>query len=76
MQVIIPAAGMGSRLGELTKNNTKCLVEVNGQTLISRSLKNIYLAGIKKVVLIIGFEGDKLKKALGYKYKDLSLIHI
>ena len=76
MQVIIPAAGMGSRLGELTKNNTKCLVEVNGKTLISRALKNIYLAGIKKVVLIIGFEGDKLKKALGYKYKDVEITYV
>ena len=30
MQAIILAAGMGKRLGELTKNNTKCMVEVGG----------------------------------------------
>lgn len=28
MQAIILAAGMGKRLGELTKDNTKCLVKV------------------------------------------------
>ena len=34
MQAIILAAGMGKRLGELTKNNTKCMVEVGGVKLI------------------------------------------
>ena len=76
MQVIIPAAGKGSRLGELTKNNTKCLVQVNGEALIFRALKNIRFAGIKKVVIIIGFEGKKLKKALGNKYEDIEITYI
>ena len=38
MQVIILAAGMGKRLGELTQNNTKCMIRVNGVTLIERVL--------------------------------------
>ena len=37
MQVIILAAGMGS-VGELTQNNTKCMIRVNGVTLIERVL--------------------------------------
>ena len=36
MQAIILAAGMGKRLGELTKGNTKCMVNVNGISLIDR----------------------------------------
>ena len=39
MQAIILAAGMGKRLGELTKNNTKCMVEVGGVRLIERALR-------------------------------------
>ena len=42
MQAIILAAGMGKRLKELTKNNTKCMVKVNGVTLIDRMLHQIY----------------------------------
>ena len=38
MQAIILAAGMGKRLGELTKGNTKCMVNVNGISLIDRTL--------------------------------------
>ncbi len=37
MQAIILAAGMGRRLGELTKDNTKCMLKVNGMRLIDRS---------------------------------------
>ena len=38
MQAIILAAGMGRRLGEYTKDNTKCMVPVNGVKLIDRLL--------------------------------------
>lgn len=34
MQAIILAAGMGKRLKELTQDNTKCMVKVNGVRLI------------------------------------------
>lgn len=43
MQAIILAAGMGRRLGELTKNNTKCMIEVNGISLIDRLLTNFLI---------------------------------
>lgn len=41
MQAIILAAGMGRRLKELTQDNTKCMVKVNGVTLIERMLRQI-----------------------------------
>ena len=41
MQAIILAAGMGKRLGEYTKNNTKCMVPVNGVRLIDRMLTQL-----------------------------------
>ena len=39
MQAVILAAGMGKRLKELTQNNAKCMVQVNGITLIERALR-------------------------------------
>ena len=62
MQAIILAAGMGKRLGELTKTNTKCMIKVNGQTLIDRMMKQLVQLRLSRVVLVIGFEGKKLKK--------------
>ena len=61
MQAIILAAGMGKRLKELTQNNTKCMVRVNGVTLIERMLKQLDELDLKRIVLVIGYQGKKLK---------------
>ena len=60
MQAIILAAGMGRRLKELTKNNTKCMVKVNGTTLIERMLRQIDAHEMSRVVIVVGYEGQKL----------------
>ena len=61
MQAIILAAGMGRRLKELTQNNTKCMVEVNGVTLIDRMLHQIQRQNVSRVIIVAGYEREKLK---------------
>lgn len=68
MQAIILAAGMGRRLGELTKNNTKCMVEVNGITLIDRLLRQLGGLVLSRVVIVVGYEGEKLKRYIGNRF--------
>jgi len=60
MQAIILAAGMGKRLKELTQNNTKCMVKVNGVTLIDRMLHQIEKYHLSKIIIVVGYEGKKL----------------
>ncbi len=60
MQAVILAAGMGKRLKELTKNNTKCMVEVNGVSLIERLLHQLEPYRLNRIVIVVGYEGGKL----------------
>lgn len=60
MQAIILAAGMGKRLKDLTKNNTKCMVKVNGVSLIDRMLHQIEKQHLSRIVIVVGYEGQKL----------------
>lgn len=60
MQAVILAAGMGRRLKELTQDNTKCMVKVNGVTLIERMLHQIEKKNLSRIVVVIGYEGQKL----------------
>lgn len=60
MQAIILAAGMGKRLKDLTQNNTKCMVKVNGVTLIDRMLHQIEKQHLSRIVIVVGYEGQKL----------------
>lgn len=65
MQAIILAAGMGKRLKELTQNNTKCLVKVNGVTLIDRMLHQIERQHLSRIIIVVGYEGQKLIDYIG-----------
>lgn len=60
MQAIILAAGMGKRLKELTQNNTKCMVKVNGVSLIDRLLHQLDRQHLSRIVIVVGYEGKKL----------------
>lgn len=62
MQAIILAAGMGKRLKELTNNNTKCMVKVNGVTMIERMLLQLDKRNLSSIIIVIGYKGDLLKK--------------
>ena len=65
MQAIILAAGMGKRLKELTRNNTKCMVQVNGVSLIDRLLHQLDGRKLSRVVIVVGYEGQKLMDYIG-----------
>lgn len=76
MQAIILAAGMGKRLGEFTQDNTKCMVKVNGVSLIERTLTQLSFLDLSRVIIVIGYKGDKLRNYIGYKYKGLNIEYI
>ena len=71
MQAIILAAGMGRRLGEYTKENTKCMVPVNGVRLIDRLLGQLSQLDLARVVIVVGYKGQELKDYIGHRYDDL-----
>lgn len=76
MQAIILAAGMGKRLGELTKDNTKCMVKVNGVCLIDRLLSQLSELGLKRIILVIGYKGEKLREHVGDQYNSTPIEYI
>ncbi|MCM1309175.1 MAG: aminotransferase class I/II-fold pyridoxal phosphate-dependent enzyme [Butyrivibrio sp.] len=61
MQAIILAAGRGRRLKERTAYNTKCMVELNGVTLIERALRILDGRDIDKITIVCGYRKSKLK---------------
>lgn len=64
MKVIILAAGWGSRLRPLTDDRPKCMVEVNGRSIIRRQLDTMFSCGIKEedITIVAGYKSEVLKK--------------
>ena len=76
MQAIILAAGMGKRLGEYTYDNTKCMLEVNGIRLIDRALACLNDIKVSRVILVVGYKGQKVKDYVGNDYKGTPIVYV
>ena len=73
MQAIILAAGMGRRLGELTKENTKCMVPVNGVRLIDRLLGQLSQLNLNRIIIVVGYKGKELRDYIESNHKVQSI---
>jgi histidinol-phosphate/aromatic aminotransferase/cobyric acid decarboxylase-like protein/choline kinase len=81
MQFLILAAGMGRRLKRYTRDNTKCMVEVNGKKIITYLLENIEhihsnFKPVNRIVIGIGYEGRKLKDFVGTEYHGIPILYV
>lgn len=63
-KAIILSAGQGSRLGHLTDDRPKCLIEFNGRTLLDRQLDTLAANGVEEAVVVTGFRDDQIEAAL------------
>lgn len=70
MQAIILAAGMGRRLGKYTRDNTKCMLPVNGVRLIDRMLEQLCQLELSRLVIVVGYKGQELMDHIGNRYAD------
>lgn len=59
---------MGRRLGDYTKDNTKCMVKVNGVRLIDRMLGQLSRLGLARVVVVTGYKGAELREHIASAY--------
>ena len=63
-KAIILSAGQGSRLGHLTDDKPKCLIDFNGRTLLDRQLDALAANGVEEAVVVTGFRDDQIEAAL------------
>lgn len=71
MKVIIPVAGVGSRLRPHTHTTPKALLTVAGAPLIDYILKEVEVLSPDKIVLIIGYLGDQIQEHILNTFPDL-----
>jgi len=67
MKAIILSAGQGSRLGGLTAQRPKCLIEFAGRTLLDRQLDTLAANGVGEAVVVTGFRDDLVEAALAQR---------
>ena len=61
---------MGRRLGKYTRDNTKCMLPVNGVRLIDRMLEQLCQLKLSRLVIVVGYKGQELMDHIGNRYED------
>lgn len=64
-KAVVLAAGRGGRLERRTDGCSKCLVTVAGRPLLDYVLNSIAGAGIRDVVLVVGYHGEQVEAFAG-----------
>lgn len=73
MKCIILAAGAATRLRPLTDNLPKCLLPVGGKPILQRAIEQVAAAGIEQIGLVIGFQGDAIRKFVKQQFPSLRI---
>jgi len=65
MKAIILAAGVGKRFKEVTDHRPKCLIDIQGKTLLERTLAALGAAGVAQAIVVVGYRGEMIKQKIG-----------
>lgn len=76
MKAIILAAGIGKRFKAVTEHRPKCLIEIQGQTLLERTLRALGTAGVTQAVVVIGYRGEMIKQKIGLQYGAVQVSYV
>ena len=76
MQAVILAAGEGKRCRPLTLTRPKPLLKVANKPIIQHDLDALSEAGIKEVIIVTGYLGEKIKSYFGERFKDIKITYV
>jgi L-glutamine-phosphate cytidylyltransferase len=77
MKAIILNSGTGSRMGELTKDKPKCLIEIKeGETILSHQLKTLLRNGINDIIITTGPFEEKIKNHVNNNFPHLQVTYV
>ena len=71
MKAVILAAGPGTRLRPLTDEIPKCMLEIEGKTMLERQVEALAELGISKFVFCVGPFPDKIKSLVNEKFPNI-----
>jgi len=74
-EAVILAGGRGTRLGEITKNKPKPMIDVNGRPFLEYVLNYLKAEGLAKAILAVGYKYEVIKNYFGNNFNGVKLIY-
>jgi len=74
MKAILLAAGASKRLQPITKHLPKCLIKIGDMTILDYQLNAVLSAGIKDIVIVVGYLKEKIIDFVNENYKSFNTV--
>lgn len=74
MKSVILAAGLGTRLRPITDSVPKCMVQVNGDCIIDKQIRNLHEAGIKDICVVAGYKAEILRQHIEKNFAGVTVV--
>ena len=68
MKAVILSAGQGKRLLPLTADRPKCILPVQGRSMIEWQIDELVKCGIDRVTVVLGYRAEKVDRILRQRY--------
>jgi NDP-sugar pyrophosphorylase family protein len=76
MKALILAGGRGKRLGEISNDKNKCMLEIGGKPLIEYSLDCASRTEISEIVIVVGYRAEDIINTYGNKYNGKPIKYV
>lgn len=76
MKAVILASGVGTRFSPVTHHQPKCLIKVNGRSILARILDSLIENGIKDILITTGHLEEKIKNFIKENYPKLKVTYV
>lgn len=73
MKSVILAAGQGKRLGEATDQYPKCLLEIEGETLLERMISALHRKNVTPITIVCGYSKDMIMQEVAGKFPGVGI---
>jgi len=75
MRAVILAAGASKRLYPATVDLPKCLLDINGSTLLDHQLRTLKSLNIREINLVVGFKQEAIKSVIKERWSSLNITY-
>jgi dTDP-glucose pyrophosphorylase len=76
VKALVLAAGRGSRLGDETAEQNKCMMRLFDKPLVQYSLENAARAGVSEIVVVVGYRAEDVINAFGIEFQGIRVQYV
>ena len=76
MQAILLCGGLSTRLGDITRDLPKILLDIGGKTVLEHQVEMLAEAGVTEVILASGHLHDILQARVGERIGDIAISYV